>query len=274
MKSRKILSLILLIPKIKQNYEYLAGFYPFYIAKEETELLNEVFGLEVAKTISPGQKKRIINQFRQNIKKTQADIQRKFVEIERILTPLEQIYDKQGITNKRSFQINKKIPLAGQIVLVAAAIGLGAGGGIAILGGMLGIRELGAKLNSLQSEQEISESIRKNSLNVFSWWKVFIETLPVTIYEASEAIDNENQYCMSRDKQIINKLGPKRKQKALNDLHKVIQKKTKIKFVQNFTQLTEENETKIQDLVSDIQKAIDNDISENINSLIETLPVK
>ena len=51
-----------------------------------------------------------------------------------------------------------------------------------------------------------SVMIKKSFETVFSWWQVFLNQLPISIFEAGEQISEENNQCMVQANFFINKM--------------------------------------------------------------------
>lgn len=270
--TEKILLISHFLPKIKKNFEYLTTFYPYYHLTNETNFIADAFGVDVANAIVPDERRRSIPVSRGNVQTVQSKIQRIFFEIEKAIRPIEEGIDRQKIQKSLSVKLTSNTPLIGQILLVGTMIGIGAGGGVGILAGMLGIRTLGDLLNSFNKNREEATRIKRGAETAFSWWRVLIDTLPVTIFEAGEAIDREIERCMRRDKEIIDNLLPReRKKSAAISLKNTLRKKIEEGTRNRFAEIVKDKGVRFETIASEITSSVKIDMPEKIDAFNEGL---
>jgi hypothetical protein len=235
--TKKLLLLSHTLPKIKQNFHYLATFYPYYQLKNEIKLIKEVFGATASQNIKNLERKHVVKFSRANIRNMQSNLQHLLAEIEKIIFPANQIFARDEIKSTLKSKIRNNLPTAAQAALVgtAAVFGL-AGGGIGVLAAMIGIRELGNVLMKIQNDEQSAAQIKKTAEEVLSWWRVFLDTLPVAICEVGDLLEDENNRCMIRDKEIFDQLAASNsndiKTNLKNALRNRIEEGTKNRFIE------------------------------------------
>ncbi|MFW6020304.1 MAG: hypothetical protein ACOCPM_06955 [Bacteroidales bacterium] len=268
---KKILMLSMLLPKIKQNFEYLASYYPYYHLKNEIDLMAGAFGNAVAQKMLPGERKRIIPSARGNIRSVQSKIQIIISEIERAVYPIEQLLSKEDLRNTISNKILKYFPHGGQAVLIGTLVVTGsATGGVGLIAGMLGIRTLNDILNYFKNDRETAAQIKKAFEKVYPWWQLLEDTIPVALFEAAEAIEEDNNHSVNRDSEILNQF-PKEKQTEMTDkmknvLHQKIQEGTESKFAE----ILEGSGIRFESLISEIETVIDDKLPDAIENITKS----
>ena len=150
-------------------------------------------------------------------------------------------------------------------------IGIGAGGGVGILAGMIGIRALGDLLNSFSKNREEAIRIKRGAESAFSWWRVLMDTLPVTIFEAGESIDRDIERCMRRDKGIMDTLPSERKDKANIGLRNALRKQIEEGTRNRFAEIMKDTGIRFEAIASDITSAINLDMPKRIGAFNESL---
>jgi hypothetical protein len=271
--TQKILLLSFFLPKIKQNFEYLSSLYPYYQLKNEAHFLGDAFGNDVANTIIANERKRIVLLSRRNVQSVQSKIQKAILEIERAIRPVEEGFASDDIQKTMSSRITRNTPLVAQILLVGGILGIGAGSGVGILAGMLGIRALGDLLNKFQKNHIDAARIKRAMETVFSWWQVLLDTLPVTIFEAGELIDEENIRCIKRDREIFDSLPSPRKAKATETLNHALRRRIEegTRDINCFIESEQGGGISIKTIESDINSAIRLRMPEIVDNYSESL---
>ena len=87
---QKLAMLGLGLPRIKQKFEILSAYYPYYWVKHKSDWLDAAFGGEVARTIIPKERERLIGSVRRQVRTIQSNLQRPLAEIER-MPPVEDL---------------------------------------------------------------------------------------------------------------------------------------------------------------------------------------
>jgi hypothetical protein len=271
--TRKMLLLSVFIPKIKQNFSLLESYFPYYKIESEISFLNEIFGANVAKNMLHSERKRIRTLTRNNIRMITSNVLSKLNQIQQELHPLEQKFAKEEIQNALSTKVAKNTPLVGQIILAGVMLGTVGIAGVGIFGGMIGIKALGDILGYYAKDRESAIQLRRVAERVLSWWRIFIDTLPVTIYEAGEAIDDENNLTIERDKAIFSKCNENQKPFFEKRLQTKLRKEIERGKSNQFKEILEGSGIRYQSIETDIESSIQIEIQDNIRGFIQSLPV-
>ncbi len=229
---KKLLMFSNLIPKMKQDYVRIDTFYPHYQLKNELNFIAKVFVVETAKKMEPSEFENVIRSSRYNINFLQSRFNKIFFEIEKAISPIENIFAGQEIKKDFIANVAKYSVPGGQAILVGGLVASGAAmGGVGILAGMLGIRTMGDILSSFHQNKNEEKLIKSSAQKIFVAWQLFKETFPMTIYEVSKMIDKENERTLNRDKKIFKHLNQTVSLTHLNEtLKKEIEQSNQIKF--------------------------------------------
>jgi hypothetical protein len=204
---KKLLIFSNLIPKIKKDYVLVDAYYPHYQLKNELDFIKKVFNDETMQKIEDQEFEIVMRSSRQSIGFLQNRFNKTFQEIERAITPVENIFFEKEVQKDFIAKAAKYAAQGGQLFLIGGLIVAGGAlGGIGVLSGMLGIRAMSDILSSLQNDNKANRQIKSAAQKAFGWWKVFKEAFPITIYEIGKMIDRENKRCVKRDNDIFKSL--------------------------------------------------------------------
>ena len=264
---QKILLLSLNLPRIKQRLEYLANFYPYYLADNENNLVSDAFGDNIARKVMPGEDKRIRAQARQTVRTLQANMQRVLTEIERAVSPTEALFAKEKIRQEWMSRVRRNAANLGQLVLTAGLIVSG-GGAFALLAGMFGVRTLGNIANIFEKDRQASAEIKRAAEAVFPWWKLFMNTLVVNIKETSELLYDENIRCMKRDRKLFDSLPSDKRPEAQARIVRALQKRIVDETNNRFVEVMEGTGVRFEAIVSDIERFNSIDVRKRMSDFI------
>ena len=269
---QKLLLLSISIEKIKQDYEYLSSFYPYYQFKNELDLIEKGFGPKIAKSMQNFERRRIVSNSRKNVQGVQIKLQRCLSEIERALSPVEQIFEKNQIKKSLFSNITKYFPHAAQVGLVGimATVG-GLTGGVAVLAGMLGIKMLHDLLRDIQNDREAMARVKKSAEKTCSWWQILNDTFPVILYETSDQIDMENEACMERDKNILLKIPEEKRPQIIENLNNELKRQISDGTKNRFVEILEGTGVRFRSMVDEIETTIQIDLNKNVERALDTL---
>ncbi len=272
---QKITLLSYFLPKIKQQFVIVSSYYPHYQVKKETEFLSAAFGKDVADRVVLKERKRIATSFRRNIQTTQAKIQRAFIEIEKSIRPVEEALAKDKIHKAFHSKITRNLPVAAQVIMVGAILGIGgaATSGVGILAGMLGINVFRDVLNLFQKDRIDAAQLKRSSETVFSWWQVFMETMPIIMFEAGEIIDEDIVTCEKRDKEILINLPKSRQSKALGTLNSTLRSLIEEGSQKRFGEVLKNSRITVGSILTDLESTIQLETPKNVDNFIDTLPL-
>lgn len=268
---KKILMLCILLPKIKQNFEYLASYYPYYHLKNEIELIAGAFGNNVAQKMLPGERKRIIASSRSNVRNVQSKIQTIINEIERAVYPIEQLLSKEELRSTLSAKALKYFPHGGQALLIGTLIATTGGlGGVSVVAGMLGIRTMNDILNYFRNDRETAAQIKKAFEKAYPWWQLLEDTMPLAVFETAETIAEDNNYSVQRDNQIFKQFPKEKQPEVAGNMRIVLNKKIQEGTESKFLEILEGSGIRFDSLISDIEMIIDEKLSDNIESITKS----
>ena len=271
---KKLLLLNMFLPKIKQNFEYLSSYYPYYQLNNEIDLMAGAFGKNVAQSMAGNERKRIVFSSRNNVRSVQAKFQTIFSEIERAVHPIAQYFSREEVNKSLFSKITKWFPHGAQAAMIGTLFATGASGGVGVIAGMLGIRTLHDILNYFKSDKETASQIKKIFENVIPWWRLLKDTIPVASYESAEAINEDNAYCMQRDHEIYQQF-PEEKRAEIDKRLKVeLQKKINEGTKNRFSEILEGSSIRFDALISELENAINNEMPQSIREITSTFTLQ
>jgi len=263
---KKITLLSISLKNIRRKMEYLLNFYPYYHLKKEIGFLSEAFGSGVARKYLPYEQKRIVGNSRANIRKVQTKFLLAFSEIERSLYPIMNIIAKRDVNGKLSEICLKYFPHLAQASLFGIMLGTGAVtlGGLGIVAGMLVIRTMNDTLNYFRSDKESAALVKKAFETAYPWWNLVKQLWPVAVYEAEQALDEENRLCYIRDQRILNQVPSSLKGPLEKRLVSTLKKEIEIGTKMRFSEILENSKIRFDSLISEIESRINSNMHQQI----------
>ena len=271
---KKLLLLNMFLPKIKQNFEYLSSYYPYYQLENEINLISGAFGKNIAKRMLNNERKRIVISSRNNVRAVQTKFQIIFSEIERVVSPIGQLFSREEVNKNLFSKVTKYFPHGAQGVLLGTLLATGAGSGMGIIAGMLGIRTLHDILNYFKSDRETAGQIKKVFGTVAPWWQLLKDTLPVASYESAEAINEDITYCMQRDHEIYKQFPEKQRIEINKKLKFELQKKINGGTKNQFAEILVGSGIRFKALTSDLETAINKEMPQSIRKITSTFTIQ
>ncbi|MDP6676225.1 MAG: hypothetical protein QGI29_01540 [Pirellulales bacterium] len=271
----KVMMFTLALPKIKQKFELLAAMYPYYWAQEEVKWISDAFGNSMAASMATKERKRIVPHVRRNVRSTQANIQRALAEIESAVRPLDAILSREEIAKHWSSKMRRWTPIAVQgglavtMLLVPGSNAMGA----KMLAGMIGTHAAGAVLGTFQKDKEAAGQVKRAAAAIFPWWKVFMRTLAVSMYESGQFVDEERTFAMKRDRQICDSLPEAERPEALNRLSELMRERILREKQNQFVEILEGSNIRLTNLVQDIQMTIGPGMNDYVRDFTQSLSV-
>ncbi|ABW68739.1 hypothetical protein [Desulfosudis oleivorans] len=267
---QKILLFSMFLPEFKKKFEYFSSMYPYLVYENEANFLKTSFGADVAQRILPGERQKIVQTNRQSVRQVQSHIQRSLAEIERAIAPVEELFIREELRKTWLSRIGRHLPVAGQFLLAGGS--LLAGGPVGMLAGILAIRAMGDTLNHIQMDKESAGRIKIAAEKIFPWWRVFKDTLTVSIYETSEFIDQENRRCLLRDTKILQALPDSRREKAQQQRDEQLQNGIVAEKENRYVKILKESDVRFEQIEADLRSTVDNTMQENVKGFIATIP--
>ncbi|MCE9616537.1 MAG: hypothetical protein K8T26_19860 [Lentisphaerae bacterium] len=255
---KKILTLSVALPEIKQRFEMLAAMAPYYWASTETDWLAATFAGVTGTPSAATERKRIVPRVRRQLRVVQGDLLRCLSQIEACIRPLESMLAKDEVRQSRSARIARYAPVAVQVGIGLTAIMTGGAGLMAanLLGGALATHGLGNVLAFFQKDREAAAQIRKVAEQVLPWWDVFMRTLVVSIFETAEFVDDENLLAMQRDKKLLLALPEDAKQQLLKTMQGQLRKRIVAERRNRFGEVLDGSGIRLNHIIADMEHAI------------------
>ena len=269
----KILLLTSSLTAVKQKFELLAAMAPYYWAQEEAEWLTSVFGSGTVRKAVTLERKRIVPLVRRQIRVAQSDMQRSLTQIEAAARPLDVIFAKDEIQKHWSSKVRQFVPAAVQGTIGGVML-LTSGGALGwhLVGGAVATHGLGGILAHFQKDREAAAQIRRAAETIFPWWQVFMKSLVVSIFEASDFMDEENVVAMKRDRRLLDSTGDKR-EVYVSRLRDQLRRRIVAERRNSFAEVIEGSGVRLAQVVGDIEKAIGPDMRESVDGFVQNLVV-
>jgi hypothetical protein len=259
----KMILLLESINRMRQSGEVFASLYPYFWVQQEAEWLNSVFGSGVASS-RIAQERKLVPALRRQIRGAQSELFRSLLQIETASRSIDALIGKEELRKHWSSRLIKFGPglvqagIGAALLLTPGAVVGGtmlASAGGPMLASAIGINGLGAFFGKIQQDREGSAQIMKAAEGVFPWWQILMTTLPVSLYESAQFLDEENMRAMKRDRAITDSLKPEQRPQMLKRLRqqlvaKIINNKRKA-----FREIIHGSGLRVIDLFDDIKQA-------------------
>jgi len=267
----KILLLTSTLTAMKQKFELLGTMAPYYWAQEEAKWLSGVFGAKAVSDCAVEERKRIVPLVRRQIRQSHSDMMRSLAQIEMVARPLEAIFARKEIQKHWSSKVRQFLPAVAQSTIGGAML-LSSGGALGwhMVGGAVATHGLGAVLSVFQRDREAAAEIQHAAETIFPWWQVFMRTLVVSVFEASEFMDQENNRCMIRDKRLLDSTGEQRDDFSAR-LQQQLRKRILDERRNRFAEIVDGSGIRLAEVVDDIERAIGPEMRDGVENFSQTL---
>jgi hypothetical protein len=250
----KMILLLESINRMRQSGEVFASLYPYFWIQQESEWLKSVFGSGLASS-QIAQERKLVPALRRQIRGVQSELFRSLLQIEAASRSIDALLGKDEIRKHWSSKAIKFGP-----GLVQAGIGTvlactGNAQGLVMLASAVGIQGLGSVLGHFQQDREGSAQIMKAASVVFPWWDILMTTLPVSLYESAQFLDEENMRAMKRDRAITDSLKPDQHPLMLKRLRQQLVAKIINNRRKAFREVIQGSGLRVIDLFDDIKQA-------------------
>jgi len=217
---KKLMQMSMALPEMKQSLELSAILYPYFWVEREAKWLERVFGAGVAARLMVSERRRLIPALRRQIRTCQANIQRPLAEIESALRPIEEVLAREEVQQHWSSKVRRFLPGIAQAVIGVAFMSTGGGAVIGgrMVAGAVAIHGLGGVLGHFEKDRYAAAQLRRAALRVLPWWQLFLNSLSVSLYETAEALDEESNRSMARDRKLVDAVPAGRRQQVLQRL--------------------------------------------------------
>lgn len=243
------------INQMKQKAEVFATLYPYYWVRSESEWLAEVFGAEAAKAPIAAESRRLVPLVRRQIRSVQAEIMRPLLQIEAAARPIETLLGREEVRRHWSTKARTLLPGAVQAGIGVAMMLAGGAAGITFVASAIGVQGLGTILDRFQRDKEGAAQLMRAAETIFPWWEVLMATMPVSIHESGQFMDDECVRSMKRDRAIADSLVPGRCAEAKARLRGMLMSTILDNRRKAFRELAQGSGVRITDLMDDLRKA-------------------
>ena len=267
----KITLLTTRLPAIKQNIELLSAMYPYHWVKQEAEWMNTAFGAQLCGNALASERRRIVPLFRREIRACQANINRALSEIEAAVRPIQALLDKKEIENHWASQGRKFGPMVVQLALGATMLIVSHGTAWYLLASSIGVQGVSSFLGSVQQDREATVHFKRAATIVLPWWRVFMKTLMVSIFESSQFIADENTRAMLRDRQIVGGMPADTTKQSLAALSDALRQRILAETHRRFYEAVTGTRIRILDIVTDVESAASEQMSKAMNDFSEQI---
>lgn len=269
---KKLFLVTKLLPGIKQGFEYLSAFAPYYLFQNEIHLVDRSFGQEISRKIGTRERRQTVRAVKQVVQLVQSNFQRVFLEMERSIATINHIIVREELEKNFFSEMSKWFPHVGQGSLIGVMALTGSvSGPVGLLAGMLAIRSCHDWWNRVKINKEHAVQVKRSFESVMSWWAVLKRTFPVVLYEAADNIDCENERCYLRDKRIFSKLSNDQKWKAANQLKSELRDQIFAGTKNRFLEVLAGSGVRFHTLASEIDNALGVELNRQIKQGVETL---
>jgi hypothetical protein len=271
----KTLLLASSLQDIKQKYEIISAMSPYYWLEAEAKWMTQAFGSGIASASIPSERKRLIPTVRRQVRIIQSDMFRSLGQIEAAIRPLESIFAREEVQRHWSSRVRVFTPQIAQVGLGAASLLFDPTGSTAVrlLGGTLMTSALGGVLSHFQKDREAAAQIQRAAQGIFPWWQIFMKTLVITIYEASEFMDAENTVAMKRDRKFLDSIPEAQKATAIQRLNSSLRKRIVEERKNRFGEMLAGSGVRVMQIIDDIEKSSGEQMKLTVDSFMETLVV-
>lgn len=272
---QKLLLFYVNLPRIERRFEYLANYYPYYLADIEYNLITDAFGEDKAREVWPSEDRRIRRNARRTASLLQANMQRVLFETDRAVTSMPALYDKNKKTQQVLItKVRQGVVAYGPPAATVALIGTRMIMGLPffLLGEIYTANALESLAKHLGKSRLESAQIERIAKEVLPKWRRFMDTLQVNIKETSEQLCDENLRCVERDRQIYDSFSSNERREVLANLVNGLQKRILEEINNQYVEVTEGSGIRLGAIVSDIESLNDVDIRRKMDDLIPQLP--
>ncbi|MBM9606742.1 hypothetical protein [Desulfopila inferna] len=268
--TNKILLVSEIISNLKQKYEYLSLYYPYYVLQNESDWVSSAFGSEVASHILEDERTKVTQSYRERVRYVQGELRRILGEVERCIAPTKSYFNRDVIKSTTSSKIARHIPAAGQAAMIGIDFAV-TGGMSSVLVGMFGIGALGKTLGFFQENKESAQSIKSAFEELTPWWSLFMNSLSVIVYETEQFIEKDNVRCMQRDKLLLDRVPEAQKNNYLKNMTQLLQKKIVREKHSSQLEVIQNSGVTIDLILNDITKIREIDMPTHVNGFIDSL---
>lgn len=259
----KIMLLLAGLGPIKQKFELLATMSPYYWLKQEVQWLAAAFGTELASKPIATERKRLVPTVRRQIRTVQADILRSLAPIEAAARPLDAIFAREELRLHWS-SLGRRATPAIQALLGAGLFVSGVVPAFMLIGA--GVQGANAAFSYFGKNPEAAAQVQRAADVIFPWWKIFMKTLAVAIYESRECAAEWNTAAMKRDKQMLESLPAATRPAAIKNIQRHLRERIMKEKALQCSAFSGGAGIRVYDLMQDLNQAGGEDMKKSIDA--------
>ena len=264
----KIMLLLAGLGPIKQKFELLATMSPYYSLKQEVQWLAAAFGPELASKPIATERKRLIPTVRRQIRTVQGDILRSLAPIEAAARPLDAIFAREELRLHWS-SLGRRATPAIQALLGAGLFVSGVAPAFMLIGA--GVQGANAAFSYFGKNPEAAAQVQRAADVIFPWWKIFMKTLAVAIYESQECAAEWNTAAMKRDKQLLEALPAATRPAAIKNIQRQLRARIMEEKALQCSAFSGGAGIRVCDLMQDLARAGGEDMKTSIDAFATNL---
>ena len=264
----KIMLLLAGLGPIKQKFELLATMSPYYSLKQEVQWLAAAFGPELASKPIATERKRLIPTVRRQIRTVQGDILRSLAPIEAAARPLDAIFAREELRLHWS-SLGRRATPAIQALLGAGLFVSGVAPAFMLIGA--GVQGANAAFSYFGKNPEAAAQVQRAADVIFPWWKIFMKTLAVAIYESQECAAEWNTAAMKRDKQLLEALPAASRPAAIKNIQRQLRARIMEEKALQCSAFSGGAGIRVCDLMQDLARAGGEDMKTSIDAFATNL---
>lgn len=269
----KIMLLLAGLGPIKQKFELLATMSPYYWLKQEVQWLAAAFGPELASKPIATERKRLIPTVRRQIRTVQGDILRSLAPIEAAARPLDAIFAREELRLHWSSLGRRSTPVVIQAVVGAGLFVTGVAPAVMLLGAgvQASVQGANAIFGYFGKNPEAAAQVQRAADVIFPWWKIFMKTLAVAIYESQECAAEWNTAAMKRDKQLLEALPAATRPTAIKNIQRQLRARIMEEKALQCSAFSGGAGIRVCDLMQDLARAGGEDMKTSIDAFATNL---
>ena len=264
----KIMLLLAELGAIKQKFELLATMSPYHWLNQEVQWLAAAFGTELASKPIATERKRLVPTVRRQIRTVQGDILRSLAPIEAAARPLDAIFAREEFRLHWS-SLGRRATPAIKALLDAGLFVSGVTPAFMLIG--VGVQGANAAFSYFGKNPEATAQVQRAADVIFPWWKIFMKTLAVSIYESRECAAEWNTVAMKRDKQLLEALPAATRPAAIKNIQRQLRARIMEEKALQCSAFSGGAGIRVCDLMQDLARAGGEDMKTSIDAFATNL---
>ncbi|HSI15307.1 MAG TPA: hypothetical protein VK961_24885 [Chthoniobacter sp.] len=273
---KRILLLTMMLPEIKQKFEVLTTMYPYYWLHREERWLEQALGVDPKSKGVEAERRRLVPLIRREVRAVQSNNQRALAEMETVARSLDAVLARQETHDHWQAKVRKFVPMGLQGLFAGGLVVFSGGTNPAawnMLGNFLASGVLGNVCAVMLQDMEAMTQIQRVAKTLFPWWRVFMSTSVVSIYEASQFVDAQNIAAMQRDKALLDQVPEADRPAAIQRLEAALRERIVAERKSLLTDMLADNTVRLESIVEDIEYAVEVRMQREINKFVSDMTI-